>query len=340
MLAPLRLSVLRAHDDKACGPAADHAVIGLAALRRLAWLLLMVLVLCASALSPRAGHAQNIEIREARVEYQDGGFELNAGFDFELSPALEDALHKGIPLYFAVDFQLSRPRWYWFDEKPVSTSRSVRLTFHPLTRQYRVSTGGLQLPFMRLKGALDFIKQVRGWRVFERGDVKLGVPYQAEVRMRLDLSQLPKPFQINAVNTRDWNLSSDWRRFAYTPVAEAPPAPPAPPAPAAPVAPAAPASPAAPTPAPANGHAASPANASPAAAAPGQASAPASMPPSAPGAAPGSAPASAPGPASTPNSSPASAPGIGNVRPPSPAFGRPVAGMLAPISLSSLVAEP
>lgn len=336
MLAPLRLSVLRAHDDKACGPAADRAAIGVAALRRLAWLLLMVLVLCASALSPRAGQAQNIEIREARVEYQDGGFELNAGFDFELSPALEDALHKGIPLYFAVDFQLSRPRWYWFDEKPVSTSRSVRLTFHPLTRQYRVSTGGLQLPFMRLKGALDFIKQVRGWRVFERGDVRLGVPYQAEVRMRLDLSQLPKPFQINAVNTRDWNLSSDWRRFAYTPVAEAPPAPP--PAPAAPTAPAAPASPAAPTPAPANGHGASPANASPAQApsAPGQASSPASMPPSAPAPSPGSAP----GPASAPNAAPASAPGIGNARPPSPALGRTVAGMLAPISLSSLVAEP
>ncbi|WP_456282080.1 DUF4390 domain-containing protein [Cupriavidus sp. JZ107] len=338
------MSVLRAHDDKACGSAANHADIGVAALRRLAWLLLMVLVLCAGALSPRAGQAQNIEVREARVEYHDGGFELNAAFDFELSPALEDALHKGIPLYFAVDFQLSRPRWYWFDEKPVSTSRSVRLTFHPLTRQYRVSTGGLQLPFMRLKGALDFIKQVRGWRVFERGDVKLGVPYQAEVRMRLDLSQLPKPFQINAVNTRDWNLSSDWRRFAYTPVAEAPPAPPPPPVPAAP------ASPAAPTPAPANGPAASPANASaaPAAPAPGQGSGPASMPPSAPGSAPGSVPGSAPGsvpggataPASTPSPAPASAPGIGNARPPSPASARTVAGMLAPISLSSLVAEP
>lgn len=331
MLAPLRLSVLRAHDDKACGPAADHAGIGVAGLRRLAWLLLMVLVFCASALSPSAGQAQNIEIREARIEYQDGGFELNAGFDFELSPALEDALHKGIPLYFAVDFQLSRPRWYWFDEKPVSTSRSVRLTFHPLTRQYRVSTGGLQLPFMRLKAALDFIKQVRGWRVFERGDVKLGVPYQAEVRMRLDLSQLPKPFQVNAVNTRDWNLSSDWRRFAYTPVAEAPPAPPP-----APAAPAAPASPAAPTPAPANGHAASPANASPAAAASAPAPGPASMPPSAPAPGPGSAPS----PASTPTTPPASAPGIGNARPPSPALGRTVAGMLAPVSLSSLVAEP
>lgn len=183
--------------------------------------------------------AQLIENTEARIEYQDGAFELAAAFDFDLPPALEDALHKGISLYFVVDFQLTRPRWYWFDEKPVNATRSVRLSFQPLTRQYRVSTGGLQLPFNRLKSALQFIQQVRGWRVFERKDVKLGETYHAETRMRLDLSQLPKPFQINAVNTREWNLSSEWKRFTYTvptnldvppPVPVAPVAPPPPPA--------------------------------------------------------------------------------------------------------------
>ena len=136
---------------------------------------------------------------------RDGGFELAANFEFDLPAPLEDALNKGISLYFVVDFQLSRPRWYWFDEKPVNTSRNIRLSYHPLTRQYRISTGGLQLPFTRLKAALQFIQRVRGWRVFERNAVRLGETYRAEVRMRLDLTQLPKPFQINAVNTRDWN---------------------------------------------------------------------------------------------------------------------------------------
>jgi hypothetical protein len=41
--------------------------------------------------------------------------------------------------------------------------------------------------------------------------------YQAAVRMRLDVSQLPKPFQITAFGSREWNLSSDWHRFAVTP---------------------------------------------------------------------------------------------------------------------------
>lgn len=204
------------------------------------WSAAALLLLALLIHTPQAS-AQLIDTNDARIEYLDGAFELAASFDFDLPPALEDALHKGISLYFVVDFQLTRPRWYWFDEKPVNASRSVRLSYQPLTRQYRVSTGGLQLPFNRLKSALQFIQQVRGWRVFERRDVRMGETYHAETRMRLDLSQLPKPFQINAVNTREWNLSSEWRRFNYTvptnldapqpaPVAPPPVAPPAPPA--------------------------------------------------------------------------------------------------------------
>lgn len=246
MPSTLRLSVLPALGDNARASSALHggrAALWRALLRtaRRAGVALLL------ALLPVLTQADVIEASDARIDYQDGGFELAANFEFDLPAPLEDALNKGISLYFVVDFQLSRPRWYWFDEKPVNTSRNIRLSYHPLTRQYRISTGGLQLPFTRLKAALQFIQRVRGWRVFERNAVRLGETYQAEVRMRLDLTQLPKPFQINAVNTRDWNLASDWRRFNYTVPTElnaAPPAsvPGAAPAPALPVpAPAAPA---------------------------------------------------------------------------------------------------
>ncbi|MDQ0143574.1 DUF4390 domain-containing protein [Cupriavidus necator] len=245
---------------------ADASVAPMPNLRGLLarWTLTLVVALAAALWLPRAAQAQVIEATEARIEYQDGGFELAASFDFDLPPALEDALHKGISLYFAVDFQLSRSRWYWFDDKPVNTTRSVRLSYQPLTRQYRISTGGLQLPFTRLKSALQFIQRVRGWRVFERNAVKPGETYNAEVRMRLDLSQLPKPFQINAVNTRDWNLASDWRRFAYTVPTDLnapPPLPAPPPQPAAPppALPALPASPSMPAPPPASAPASAPA---------------------------------------------------------------------------------
>lgn len=253
MVSTLRLSDFRVPADRA------HAVAGAwchdtANLLRRACAVLALVLAC--LLWASTVGAQVIEATEARIEYQDNGFELTASFDFDLPPAVEDALNKGISLYFMIEFQLSRPRWYWFDEKPVNTSRTIRLSYQPLTRQYRVSTGGLQLPFARLKSALQFIQRVHGWRVFDRGAVKPGESYHAEVRMKLDLSQLPKPFQINAVNTREWNLASDWRRFIYTVPTDLNAPPPAPPpapvpVPALPASPAMPASPALPASAPA-----------------------------------------------------------------------------------------
>ena len=38
-------------------------------------------------------------------------------FALSLSPQLEDAVNKGVPLYFLVEFELLRPRWYWWDER-------------------------------------------------------------------------------------------------------------------------------------------------------------------------------------------------------------------------------
>src|SRR2546430_10077923 len=43
----------------------------------------------------------------------------------------------GVPLYFRVDFELKRPRWYWVDEKAASKRLQLRLSYHALSRQYR-----------------------------------------------------------------------------------------------------------------------------------------------------------------------------------------------------------
>ena len=90
--------------------------------------------------APGAAYADSIAVQRASLQSDGGGWSLDARFDFELNSNLEDAVNKGIPLYFTTDFELSRPRWYWFDEQPVSVSQSIRLSFQPLTREYRVST--------------------------------------------------------------------------------------------------------------------------------------------------------------------------------------------------------
>ena len=179
---------------------------------RLAAALVMALALCLSVVV----RAEPVAVQPASLQSDGSGWSLDARFDFELNANLEDAVNKGIPLYFTTDFELSRARWYWFDEQPVSVSQTIRLSFQPLTREYRVSTGGLQLGFPSLKEALAVIKHVTSWHVINKNQVRAGETYAASVRMQLDTALMPKPFQVDAVNNRDWSLVSDWKRFTFT----------------------------------------------------------------------------------------------------------------------------
>ena len=44
------------------------------------------------------------------------------------------------------------------------------------------------------------------WLVADRGALKPGEIYNVAVRMELDVAQLPKPFQVHAINSSDWRL--------------------------------------------------------------------------------------------------------------------------------------
>lgn len=159
--------------------------------------------------------ADTIEVTSANLESVDDNYALNASFDFELSPRLEEAINKGLPLNFLIEFELTRSRWYWFDEKTAVKTQTIRLSYHALTRQYRISTGSLHLNFATLSEAISILKNVRNWIVLEKAQVQRGQNYQAGVRMRLDLTQLPKPFQVSALTNREWTLASDWYRFNF-----------------------------------------------------------------------------------------------------------------------------
>lgn len=174
----------------------------------------------ATLLMAGAGAADRIAVQSAQLQLADdgeGALALDAQFDFDLPPVLEDAVNRGIALYFVVEFELFRPRWYWFDKKLVDAVRTYRLTYSPLTRQYRLATGALAQPFDSLADALATLRRVRGWRVADRALIRPDDDYTAQVRMRLDTSQLPKPLQINALGSRDWNLTSDWYRWTFKP---------------------------------------------------------------------------------------------------------------------------
>ncbi len=185
-------------------------------LRRLRAAAAVALVLALLAASGFAA-AEGIAVRGATLELNDDGWQLEANFDVQFSSRLEEAVNRGVPLYLVVDFEISRPRWYWFDEKPIQASQTYKISYTPLLRQYRLSMGSQYQNFTRFDEVTRVLSRRRGWQIADKGAFKKDQVYQASLRMRLDTAQLPKPFQLNAVASRDWTLSSDWHRWTITP---------------------------------------------------------------------------------------------------------------------------
>lgn len=161
--------------------------------------------------------ADEIEVREVVLRRTGDGYVLDADFAFELSPRLAEVVANGVPLYFRVDFELTRKRWYWFDDTAASSQLHLRLSYHALSRQYRLSTGALQQSFPTLEEALNVLTRLRNWLVVDRAVRLSGADYEAGVRMRLDTALLPKPFQLSALTGRDLQLESAWKRFMVRP---------------------------------------------------------------------------------------------------------------------------
>ncbi len=158
-------------------------------------------------------YAQVIEVSKFSIESTEEGHVVDADFEFELTPRLEEALNGGVPLFFAIEFELTRPRWYWFDEKTATARINVRLSYNPLLRQYRVSTGPLHRNFSAFTDTLRTLSRVRSWLVLDKDKLQPETQYVAAVRMRLDSAQLPRPFQLSALTDRELSLASAWKRM-------------------------------------------------------------------------------------------------------------------------------
>jgi Domain of unknown function (DUF4390) len=164
-----------------------------------------------------AALAEEIEVRDVALRRVEDGLALDADFAFELTPRLADVVANGVPLYFSVEFELTRRRWYWFDETAATQRLQLRLSYHALSRHYRLSSGLLQQNFASLEEALNVLKRVRNWLVADRSLRLADADYDAAVRMRLDTTLLPKPFQLSALTARDLHLESPWKRFIVRP---------------------------------------------------------------------------------------------------------------------------
>jgi Domain of unknown function (DUF4390) len=173
-----------------------------------------------------SGLASATEVTQLRTERIDDSVALSATVRFELPPVVEDALTKGIPLFFVVEADIYRERWYWTDRRVVGAARTVRLAYQPLTRHWRVNVtpGLVTSPGLRatlnqnfdsLSEAIAAVQRVGRWRIAEISDIDLSVVHYLEFRFRLDLTQLPRPFQIGVAGQRDWTIQAEARERLY-----------------------------------------------------------------------------------------------------------------------------
>ena len=162
-----------------------------------------------------AGWAQvnPAEVTQLHVERSDDGVLLSAAVQFDLPQAVEDALAKGIPMYFVAEATIYRDRWYWYDKRVAFASRHMRLAYQPLTRRWRlqvsaqpIGNSGLILGqmFDSREEALAAIQRISRWRIADAAEVDPEATHTIDFRFRLDVSQLPRPFQIGAVGQAEW----------------------------------------------------------------------------------------------------------------------------------------
>jgi hypothetical protein len=161
--------------------------------------------------------AQSADVTQLRLERTEEGVLLSATVQFELPPAVDDALQKGIPMFFVAEAALLRDRWYWYDKQVASGTRHMRLSYQPLTRRWRlqvsaspIGSSGLALgqSFESREEALRAVQHLSRWKIAELSELEADARYSVDFRFRLDVSQLPRPFQIGAVGHAEWNISA------------------------------------------------------------------------------------------------------------------------------------
>lgn len=186
--------------------------------RQLSWLTVVVVAALFLGVVPWA-RAQSMqpETPSLKLERFDNALWLSSQLQFDLPLVVEDALLKGIPIYFVAEVDVLRERWYWTNKKLSSLQRNLRLSYHPLTRRWRLnvtvgdfaeSSQGLALNqnFDSLDAAMDGVRRIVHWRIAELSDIEPGIKHFVEFRFHLNLTQLPRPLQIGTLGQSEWQI--------------------------------------------------------------------------------------------------------------------------------------
>lgn len=169
-------------------------------LRSPRWLLWLLWLACAGAVQ-----AQGVELASLQVQKAEGALAIDFNVRVSLPRAVEEAVQRGVPIYFVAQAQLLRDRWYWRNERVARVSRSWRLAYQPLTNSWRVGLGGLYQTVPTLAEALAIASRSAGWKLADLSQLDASDKgYYLQFSYRLDTTQLPGPMQFGLTGQGDW----------------------------------------------------------------------------------------------------------------------------------------
>ena len=169
---------------------------------------LQALLLCLSVCLPVASKAQGVELATLQTSRSEGSLNLEFAARVNLPRAVEDALQRGVPIYFVAEAQLLRNRWYWRDERAARVSRSWRIEYKPLTNSWRVGLGGLNQTYATLAEALNVASRSAGWKLADLSQLDADKSYYLEFSYKLDTTQLPGPMQFGLGSQGEWAVGA------------------------------------------------------------------------------------------------------------------------------------
>ena len=179
---------------------------------------LLLLCLAFAAMPIKTDAADDaVSVLYATLKPADGNWMLDAALNVRLNRTQEEAVKKGIPLNFVTEVKLQRVRTWWFNEDIVVAGRIGRLNYSPLTRRYQIESAESFKAYDTLAEALAELGRNENWAIATNKIIKPGNVYLAALRMRLDVGQLSKPLQINALASGKWEVESDWYEWEVTP---------------------------------------------------------------------------------------------------------------------------
>lgn len=157
---------------------------------------------------PGVARAQGVELATLQASREDGALALEFAVRVTLPRAVEEALQRGVPIYFLAEAAVFRNRWYWRDQRVARVSRSWRIAYQPLTDTWRVGLGGLNQTYPTLAEALTAASRSAGWRIAELSQIDPDRSHYIEFSYRLDTTQLPGPMQFGLGTPGDWTVGA------------------------------------------------------------------------------------------------------------------------------------